>query len=283
MRGSLRDHECTVDDVESVDDRVEDPDRERVDIVAGDRGGDPRSSDRDGDGVLREDEAKVDTSGRVGVCVCVGHERHGLVDAEPQLVDLVDAEPDVGRERGRDDAHGGGMAVGERQIEGDRFLDGSIVGRVSVDVGLSAHTRPNYIVRGPLPEELSAGCDITARTGLVTLHARLATTLSPVNDPVPPLAISPTDFGYDVSGEIDAHTAPMLASAIAESESDELALDLSGIEFIDSSGLRVLIETHRTRAAAGQALILRRPSTVVMQLFRIAGLDDYFTIAAAPA
>lgn len=117
---------------------------------------------------------------------------------------------------------------------------------------------------------------------LVTLNARLVTTLRPVNDPAAPLVISPTDFGYDVSGEIDAHTAPMLAAALAKAEADELVLDLNGIDFIDSSGLRVLIETHRTRAAAGQSFILRRPSAVVMQLFRIAGLDDYFAISDTP-
>jgi anti-sigma B factor antagonist len=100
-----------------------------------------------------------------------------------------------------------------------------------------------------------------------------------VTDPAPPLVISTADFGYEVSGEIDAHTAPLLAEVIANADADELVLDLDGIEFIDSSGLRVLIETHRTRAAAGRSLVLRRPSAVVTQLFRIAGLDDYFTVA----
>jgi anti-sigma B factor antagonist len=117
---------------------------------------------------------------------------------------------------------------------------------------------------------------------ILTLHDRAATRLPSVNETVPPLVITPTDVGYDVSGEIDAHTAPLLAEAVAKSTVDELSLDLGGVEFIDSSGLRVLIETHRTRAAAGQSLVLVGPSAVVVQLFRIAGLDDYFNVTDSP-
>jgi anti-sigma B factor antagonist len=95
------------------------------------------------------------------------------------------------------------------------------------------------------------------------------------------LVITPTDSGFAVEGEIDAHSAPTIAAAIAESSVDPLHIDLSGVEFVDSSGLRVLIEAHQTRQAAGQSMTLVRPSHVVSRLFEIAGVGEYLDIAAA--
>lgn len=94
-----------------------------------------------------------------------------------------------------------------------------------------------------------------------------------------PLVITPTDSGFAVSGEIDAHTAPEIAAAISRSSVEPLQIDLSGVDFVDSSGLRVLIEAHQARAAEGRSMTLVRPSSVVARLFDIAGVDQYLDIA----
>ena len=94
-----------------------------------------------------------------------------------------------------------------------------------------------------------------------------------------PLVITPTDSGFSVSGEIDAHTAPEIAAAISGSSVEPLRIDLSGVEFVDSSGLRVLIEAHQSRQAEGRSMTLVRPSNVVTRLFDIAGVDQYLDIA----
>ena len=94
-----------------------------------------------------------------------------------------------------------------------------------------------------------------------------------------PLVITPTDSGFSVSGEIDAHTAPEIAAAISGSTVEPLRIDLSGVEFVDSSGLRVLIEAHQARQAEGRSMTLVRPSNVVTRLFDIAGVDQYLDIA----
>jgi len=94
-----------------------------------------------------------------------------------------------------------------------------------------------------------------------------------------PFAITPTDLGFAVTGEIDAYTAPAIAAAIASSRLATIELDMSGVEFVDSSGLRVVIEAHQQLLDNGGSLILVRPSPVVQRLFDISGVHEYLNIA----
>lgn len=91
------------------------------------------------------------------------------------------------------------------------------------------------------------------------------------------LAISPTEAGLSASGEIDAHTAPTLAAAI-DAAGPEVDLDLSGVEFVDSSGLRVLIDAHQRLADAGGGLRLTKLSEPVRRLLEISGVSDYLGV-----
>lgn len=78
-------------------------------------------------------------------------------------------------------------------------------------------------------------------------------------------------------GEIDAHTAPSLGAAI-DAAGSAVTLDLSAVDFVDSSGLRVLIDAHQRLADAGGALTVVSPSSAVSRLFEISGVDDYLNI-----
>ena len=91
------------------------------------------------------------------------------------------------------------------------------------------------------------------------------------------LAISSTGTGLAASGEIDAHTAPSLATAI-DAAGPDVALDLSGVEFVDSSGLRVLIDAHQRLTAAGGGLRLVALSEPVRRLLEISGVSDYLVV-----
>lgn len=80
-------------------------------------------------------------------------------------------------------------------------------------------------------------------------------------------------------GELDPATAPQLDRAIADARADgatELVIDLAGVTFVDSSGLRSLIAAHKLTQP--QPLVVRRPSAFAAQLFEITGLDDQFVI-----
>lgn len=64
--------------------------------------------------------------------------------------------------------------------------------------------------------------------------------------------------------------AQELRDATATGEGS-LILDVSELSFIDSTGLRVLIETARRLGEAGD-LVLRNPSRPVMDVLEIAGI-----------
>ena len=88
------------------------------------------------------------------------------------------------------------------------------------------------------------------------------------------LEILATADGWTLNGEVDAHTAPTLASAMADLPSGVVTLDMSGVTFMDSSGLRVLMEaTARTREGGGD-LVVARPSPAVARLVEISGLGE---------
>jgi anti-sigma B factor antagonist len=93
------------------------------------------------------------------------------------------------------------------------------------------------------------------------------------------LTVESTGDGIRASGEIDAHTAPGLSSAI-DAAAPSVRLDLSGVEFVDSSGLRVLIDAHQRLADQGGGLTIVQPSPAVTRLFEISGVTDYLTVEA---
>ncbi len=94
------------------------------------------------------------------------------------------------------------------------------------------------------------------------------------------LQITPTSDGLELTGEIDAHTAPQLAEQLDPLPGGDgaVVLDVHGIEFIDSSGLRVLVEAHQRASSAGRSLVIHRPSVAVKRLLEISGLSEHLTV-----
>lgn len=101
--------------------------------------------------------------------------------------------------------------------------------------------------------------------------------------------MEPTADAYDLSGhtvlavggEIDVYTSPAVQSRIADtldSGRHRLVVDLTGVDFLDSSGLGVLVAgLNRAREVGGRlTLVCSRPS--VLKLFQITGLDQVFVI-----
>lgn len=81
-----------------------------------------------------------------------------------------------------------------------------------------------------------------------------------------------------VAGVMDAHTAPELAAALEQlGVGGPVTLDLAAVEFIDSSGLRTIVEGHQALAAAGQPLKVTAISEAVERLFEITGLDEHLS------
>jgi anti-sigma B factor antagonist len=85
----------------------------------------------------------------------------------------------------------------------------------------------------------------------------------------------------NVRGEIHVSTAPSFReqlNAVIEGGGTLLVLDLSGVEFIDSTGLSVLLNGLRliNQRHGRMALVCANPT--VMRLFQITSLDATFDI-----
>ncbi len=93
-----------------------------------------------------------------------------------------------------------------------------------------------------------------------------------------PLDITVTESGLTLAGEIDAHSAPSLAEAIERWDGDVLELDMAAIGFIDSSGLRALIEAHQATDGTARTVTITNPSTAVSRLLEISGVDGYLNV-----
>lgn len=84
-----------------------------------------------------------------------------------------------------------------------------------------------------------------------------------------------------LTGEVDAATAPLLEAQIAEAVRAgyaQVILDFGELQFIDSSGLSVLVSNHKRLRDAGGDLVVDSPPPAALRLFEIAGLDRVLTI-----
>lgn len=102
-------------------------------------------------------------------------------------------------------------------------------------------------------------------------------------DPTPRLSITSDQADATrlvLVGEIDAHTAPELAGHLdpLPGSQGDVTLDVAEIEFIDSSGLRLIVEAHHRAVAAERRLVVHRPSAAVVRLLEISGLRDHLAV-----
>ncbi|HEX8899080.1 MAG TPA: STAS domain-containing protein [Chthoniobacterales bacterium] len=84
-----------------------------------------------------------------------------------------------------------------------------------------------------------------------------------------------------LEGEIDLHVSPRISAALAvmiEQKPPRLVVDLSRVNYIDSSGLAVLIEGMQNVEAYGGKFILAGIQENVKPIFEIARLDQVFII-----
>ncbi len=79
-----------------------------------------------------------------------------------------------------------------------------------------------------------------------------------------------------VTGELDLASAPQVsavAKALLEAEPAQVVFDLSGLEFMDSSGLRVLLEV-----ANQVPVVVPSPSLAVRRVIESAGVDQILVL-----
>jgi anti-sigma B factor antagonist len=92
-----------------------------------------------------------------------------------------------------------------------------------------------------------------------------------------------------VRGELDLSTAAQLCHAIQTAASDaalrppRLVVDLTELEFCDSTGLGALVRAVReVRVLGGQAVLAVRPGSTFDRLLDLSGLGEFLRVAETP-
>ncbi len=84
-----------------------------------------------------------------------------------------------------------------------------------------------------------------------------------------------------VGGEVDVATAPRLRErliALVNDEQYQIVVDLVGVDFIDSTGLGVLIGALKRVRTHGGQLLLVCTERRILKVFEITGLDRVFQL-----
>ncbi len=96
------------------------------------------------------------------------------------------------------------------------------------------------------------------------------------------MAAHPSPTVYAPSGAIDLHVSPELRAAlrtiIDEEKPKRLVVDLSGVPYIDSSGIAVLIGAMQSLEHEGGVFLIAGPQEGVRMIFESAKLDQYFRL-----
>lgn len=83
-----------------------------------------------------------------------------------------------------------------------------------------------------------------------------------------------------VTGRVDSNTAPAFEEALKkliDGGQHNLVLDLSGVDFLSSAGLRGMVSSLKACKNGGGTLVLANPSARVVEVMQLAGLTALFT------
>ena len=82
-----------------------------------------------------------------------------------------------------------------------------------------------------------------------------------------------------LNGRLDTATAPELEKELASALKgvSELTLDFSGLDYISSAGLRVLLSAQKTMSKQG-SMKIKNVNEIIMEIFEVTGFSDILTI-----
>jgi len=88
----------------------------------------------------------------------------------------------------------------------------------------------------------------------------------------------------DVVGELDLYTAPVLRDRlldVIEGQGNRfVVVDMAAVDFMDSTGIHVLVKALRLTRERGGDLTLARVPPFVLRVLDVCGLTKAFTITA---
>ena len=88
-----------------------------------------------------------------------------------------------------------------------------------------------------------------------------------------------SELEISVLGRLDTTTAPQLEAELKRSIDGvtRLDFDFSGLEYLSSAGLRVLLAAQKVMNKQGQ-MIIRNVNETIMEVFEITGFSEILTI-----
>ena len=87
-----------------------------------------------------------------------------------------------------------------------------------------------------------------------------------------------TTLTVTVTGHIDTVTAPQLEAELSLDPVEELVIDISGVAYVSSAGLRVFLSAYKTMAKKrGMTIVGAQPA--VLEVFKITGFASIFKLA----
>jgi len=81
----------------------------------------------------------------------------------------------------------------------------------------------------------------------------------------------------DLAGDLVASTAEQLKAQVeklADKHFNRILLDMSGVNFMDSSGLGMCMAVHKMLLQSGGLVVCARPSEAVAKIFRVTRADQ---------
>ena len=91
----------------------------------------------------------------------------------------------------------------------------------------------------------------------------------------------PSASGVAIDGDVDVAAVPALERALEaaiETTAGGFVVDLSGVEFMDSSGLLALLNARGLLARGARALAVVCPAGPVQQLLEVAGVSELLVV-----
>jgi anti-anti-sigma factor len=88
-----------------------------------------------------------------------------------------------------------------------------------------------------------------------------------------------------LSGELDISSAARVEDELSSLQAQSpkmLVLDLRELEFMDSTGLRLIVRADEAARAGGTRFVIVRGPEAVQRVFQIVGLDTRLEMADAP-
>ena len=80
----------------------------------------------------------------------------------------------------------------------------------------------------------------------------------------------------EITGRLDTTTAPNLESVVNELSEDikELIFDMSGVEYISSAGIRVLLGAYKKMNSHQRTVRIEKTNEQVYEVFEMTGLSE---------